>query len=64
MRRWANQALRWSNKARAGVNPLSAMMMPRGVDWKAPSDALLIRLMASWYSSSTPFFPFQVSSEA
>ena len=47
MRRWANRALRWSNKARAGVCPLSAVMMSSGVDGKAPSDALLIRLMAS-----------------
>ena len=46
------------------MNPLSAMMMPLGVVEKAPSDALLILLMASWYSLSTLSFPFQVSSDA
>ena len=50
MWRCAKRTPRWSSKALEGVNPLSAMMMPRDVVWKTASDALLILLMASWYS--------------
>ena len=51
-------------KALAGVSLLSTATIPSGVDLKSPRLALPIRLMAAWYIPSTPFLPFQVSSEA
>ena len=60
----ASLAWRRLSSALAGVCPLSAATVPRGVDQKTPSADLPIRLMALWYPASTPTPPLQVSSEA
>ena len=60
-RRRAKLAWRWLSRDLAGVSPLSAVTIPSGVEWKAPRP---MRLMAFWYSPSTPFLPLQVSSAA
>ena len=52
--RCAELAWRWFSSAIAGVWPLSAAMIPRGVDRKTPSVSLPIRVIALWYSPSTP----------
>ena len=46
--RWVKQAWRWSKSVLAGVRPLSAATIPSSVDWKVPSIAFPMWLMAAW----------------